>query len=351
MATTLYADTILQEARSMATLENQKKFELRPVISKIAPAFFAGANAAILNLAQIKESSQRVTKVIYNKSKAFTINTTRSNTPTGEQSGTALSTLTWAERNFRVQYNEKVFQNNEVNAMTAYMMNLWNAEKTFWANFDESILLAFLEANKSTVNDGDGYDGTLTSGNMAIAAASVDNFYNIVHSHMMMNDFEPQFQDIHSAYWESKMRYYANQGAGNSTNLSFQFEGFDFYPSNKVTPASSEYVSKHYIIPVGGVGTVTWNNPLNKEGRQQANGRLFTSESLFFPGIFFDVFAYETWGDTSSGGSYEITGDLQDPTIAYEFTLHYANWTQPFTESGMSAIFRYDNQKLVTPDA
>lgn len=345
MATTLYANTIIQEARSMLTVPDQKKFELRPVMSKVTEAFLKYRNQSIVNLEAIKQANQQVTKVIYNKNKTFTINSSRSNTPSGEQSGTGIDTVSWSEKNFVVKYNEKVFQNNEVDAMYAFAVNRWNGEKSFWENLDENVLVAFLEANKSTVNDGDGNDGTLDAGNMVIGASDVDLFYNILMGHMALNDFEMPFQDIHSTYWKTKQAFYANQGVANQENLAFQFDGFDFFPSNKVTPASSAYLSKHYVVPTGGIAMLTWNNPMNRSGKRHENGLLFTEESLFYPGLFFDVFAYESWTDTSSGGSGEITGDIQDPTINYEYTLHYANWTHPFTESGMSAIFRYDNQK------
>ena len=344
MATTNYANTIIQEARSLLTVPSEQKFELRPVMSKVTDAFLKYREQAILNLAQIKEANQQTTKVIYSKNKAFTINSSRSNTPSGEQSGSAIGTLSWNEKNFVIKYNEKLFQNNEITAMRAFAVDRWNAEKSFWESLEENVLVAFLETYKSTVNSGDGNDGTLTGGNMVIAADDVDQFYNIVDAHMKMNNFEAPFQDIHSMYWESRKKFYANQGMANQTNLAFQYEGFDFFPSNKITPAAT-MISKNYIVPTGGIAMVNWNNPSNREGKIHANGRLFTEQSLFFPGISFDVFAKESWGNTSSDGSGEITGDIQDPTIDYEYTLHYANWTHPFSESGRSAIYRYDNLK------
>ena len=168
MATTLYANTTILEARSILTVENQKKFELRPVLTRVAGAFMRSANAAIVNLAKIKASVTQTTKAIYNKNKAFTINSSRSNTPSGEQSGTGIDTLTWYEKNFVVTDNSKLFMNNEVDRMTALAVNMWNGEKTFWESLDEDVLVAFLESNKSTINAGDGYDGTLDSGNMEI---------------------------------------------------------------------------------------------------------------------------------------------------------------------------------------
>jgi len=342
MATTLYAGTILQDARSMLTIEEEKKFELRAVKANIVKAFLMHQSSAILNLSQLKNSNQRPTKVVYQKNKSFTINSSRSNTPSGEQSGSALDTLTWAEKNFVVKYDEKLFQNNELSAEEAFAVNMWNGEKSFWENLESNVLLAFLEANKSTVNAGDTYDGTLAGGNMTVAAGDREQFYNILESHMMLNNYDAPFQDIHNTYWNKYQKFDANQGTANQTNLAWQFDGFEFYPSNKITPAGATYASKNYIIPTGGIAMVTWNNPMNVAGKVHENGRLFRAESLFFPGVFFDVFAYESWGNTGSGGAGEITGDIQDPTINYEFTLHYSNWTQPITAAGETSIFRYD---------
>lgn len=345
MATTLYAGTILQDARTILSIDEQKKFELRPVKANIVQAFLAHQSSAILNLAQIKASNQRPTKVVYQKNKSFTINDARSNTPAGEQSGSGLDTLTWGEKNFVVKYTEKLFQNNELSAAEAFAVNMWNGEKSFWESHEANVLLAFLEANKSTVNAGDGYDGALTGGNMLIDGADKEQFYNIVDTHMQLNNYDSPFQDIFNTYWSKYTKFDAAQGEANQKNLAWQFDGFDYYPSNKVTPIDGSYAGKNYIIPAGGVAMVTWNNPMNVAGKEHENGRLFRSESMFFPGVFFDVFAKESWGDTSTGGSGEQTGDIQDPTINYEFTLHYANWTQPITNAGESSIFRYDTLK------
>jgi hypothetical protein len=214
-------------------------------------------------------------------------------------------------------------------------MSLYNAEKTFWSNF-ESALLTHLIANLSTVNDADGYGGTFTTNTMSLASADIDEFYNIVAPQLQMNDFESEYLDIHDTMWLRYARLYAAQGAGNSTNLSFQFGGFNTYASNKILPGSAE-LTAHYIVPKGGIALVDWNEPANRRGESAfANGYLTTYQSLFFPELTFDVFIKESWGDTSDDG-----GTVQDPTLTLEFALNYALCTQPFTESGRTAVYKY----------
>lgn len=335
----VYADTVLLAARSWIKEQNNKMFELRPVMSNIIEAFMLDREYTIPNLAAIKAATTQTTTAMYYKSKDFTIGTAKTNTPSGEKSGTGTLDLSWSTKTFVIDLPRKQYDGNEVTQAKGYAMSLYNAEKTFWSNF-ESVLLAYLVANLSTVNDGDGYGGTFTTNDMSIANADVDEFYNIVSPQMQLNDFPQDYLDIHDTYWLRWSRLYAAQGAGNSTNLSFQFGGFQTFASNKILPASSD-LSTHYIIPKGGIALLDWNEPANREGTgNHANGYLTTYQSLFFPELTFDVFVKESWGDTSDDG-----GTVQDPTLTLEFALNYALAKQPFTESGLTPIFKYTVSK------
>ncbi len=330
----VYADTVLQDARAWIKEQENKKFELRPTVSNIIEAYLRDREYTIPNLAQIKAATTQTTTAMYFKSKDFTIGTSKSNTPSGEKSGTGKVDLTWNVKNFVIDLPTKQYDGNEVNKAKGFAMSLYNAEKTFWDNF-ESVLLAHLVANLSTVNDADGYGGAFTTNTMSIPFADKDEFYNIVAPQLQMNDFPQNYLDIHDTMWLRYARLYAAQGAGNSTNLSFQFGGFNTYASNKILPASS-YITTHYIVPDGGVALLDWNEPANRRGDKGANGELMTYQSLFFPELTFDVFVKEAWGDTSSDG-----GTVQDLTLTMEFSLNYSLCLQPFTESGRTAVYKY----------
>ena len=335
----VYADTVLQSARAWIKEQDNKAFELRPVVSNIIEAYLLDREYTIPNLAEIKAATTQTTTAMYFKDKTFTIGSAKSNTPSGEKSGSGTADLTWAVKTFVVDLPAKQYDGNEVTQAKGYAMSLYNAEKTFWSNM-ESALLAHLVANLSTVNDADGYGGTFSTNKMVIAAADIDEFYNIVSPQMQMNDFPQDYLDIHDTMWLRYSRLYAAQGAGNSTNLSFQFGGFNTYASNKILPASSDY-STHYIVPKQGIAILDWNNPRNVMGTGAfANGYLTTYQSLFFPQLTFDVFIKESWGDTTADG-----GEVQDPTLTLEFALNYSLVTQPFTESGRTAIYKYTVSK------
>jgi hypothetical protein len=330
----VYSATVLQDARAWLKSESNKKFELRPVKTSILPAFLRDRQFTIPNLADIKKATTQTTTAMYFTKKDFTINTSKSNTPSGEKSGTASTDLTWAVKGFTIDLPSKQYDGNEVARQQGFAMSLYNAERTFWAAFDET-LLAYLIANKSTVTNASG-GGSSSSGVFTINYAERDEFYNILDAHMAMNDFGGEILDVHDTYWKKFVRHYSAQGGANSTNLSYQFDGFTTYSSNKIIPASSE-LSNHYVIPLNGVAIIDWNESANQRGDKLNDGSyLGTYQSLFYPELTFDLFVKSAWGSTGADG-----GSVQDKTETFEFSLNYALTTQPFTESGRSAIYQY----------
>ena len=330
----VYSATVLQDARAWLKSADNKNFELRPVKTYILPAFLRERNFTIPNLADIKAATTQATKAMYFTKKDFTINSSKSNTPSGEKSGSAITTLSWSTKGFTIDLPSKQYDGNEVARAKGFAMSLYNAERTFWSTFDET-LLAYLIANKTGVNDASG-GGSESSGVFTINYAERDEFYNILDAHMAMNDFGGEILDVHDTYWKKFVRHYAAQGPSNDTNLSYQFDGFTAYASNKIVPSSSE-LSVHYVIPLHGVAIIDWNEPANRRGDKLNDGSyLGVYQSLFYPELTFDLFVKSAWGDTSSDG-----GSVQDKTETFEFTLNYSLTTQPFTESNRTAIMKY----------
>ena len=151
---------------------------------------------------------------------------------------------------------------------------------------------------------------------------------------MALNNYNPTFQEYANTMWASDKQHFNAQGSGNDENLSYQQAmGFDTMYSNNITPATY-YETTNYIVPTGGVALVTWNDPLNREGKVVGAESWSTYESMVFPGIKFDVFAKEGCADTTSLG-----GGLQDSVINYEFILNYSINKQPLTTG--TPIFKY----------
>lgn len=337
----VYADTVLQAARAFIKDENNKKFQLRPNFSKILEIFKKDREYTVPSLSAIRQASTQATTALYLKKKDFTINTSKSCTPTGEQSGSGKVDLTWVERGFTIYTSFKQHGGNEVSMARALSNDLFNAEASFWtgANGIDSLLLAYLEANKSGANAGSSGTFDATNDIMWIANSNKNRFYNLVTADMQMNNYMPIYNDAHNTAWTAEQQYFVNQGAGNSVNTQFQFAGFEFMPSNLIVPGtigSNTYISTHYMVPDGGVAILDWNNPLNREGRVSGNESWGTFQSIFHPEFTFDLFKVTGCDNTTEDG-----GGTQDYTEKWEFTLTYALAKQPIAAAGETPIFKY----------
>jgi hypothetical protein len=334
LGTNVYADTVLQEARAFIKDESNKKFQLKPEFTKAIELFVKDREFTLPNLAELRSATTRATKALYLKKKQFTVGTGKSCTPTGETSGSAAVTLSWANRNVKLVTNYKQFAGNEVAQARALANDLYNAEVSLWTAVDQ-ILVDYLEANKSGVNAGGSGTFNATDDIMEVAKARENFFYNLVTADMLKNNYNPEYLELHDTMWTAAQRQYVNQGGGNSVNTAFQFAGFEFFPSNLLTPDSG-FDSVHYVVPTGGVAILDWNDPLNRSNAVSGEKAWTTMQSILRPEFTFDVFKVTSCADTTSVG-----GGTQDLTETWEISLNFATAVQPVATTDETPIFKY----------
>ncbi len=333
----VYSDTVLQTARAFIADEKNKKFQTRPVITQVIDVFMKDREYTVPNLAAIKQATTQATHAMYLNRKAFTIGTTKSCTPSGEQSGSTSVEVDWTLRNFVVKSNFTQHQGNEVGQLMAMANDMWNGEISLWSAIDQ-ILLDYLESNKSGVNAG--ASGTFNAAEdiMWITNANKSFFYNLVSADMQMNNFNPMYLDLFNTAWEAERQKWLNQGSGNSTNTAFQFDGFQFFKSNLLSGdqdlGNGDSQSIHYVVPEGGVAVLDWNDPLNRGGKVSGNTTWTTMRSILRPEFTFDVLHTTGCADTSTSG-----GKTQDFTETWEFSLNFATAKQPLASG--TPIFKY----------
>ena len=335
-----YASTVLQDART--EIQTNKTFELRPTMSMVTNAALAYRDQAIRDLAKIKKATTQTTTVLYSSKTDYTVTSdAKSCTPTGTEGGTSSVDLTWVRRKVHPYVEYKVHAGNEQDMQSAFTNSLYNAEASlfFGTGGIDAYIIAWLEANKSSVNAGTlGTFDTYADDTMTIANANRNIFYDIVQTEMQENNYNLKFQDIYNTAWNQTKNYYVNQGAGNSVNTAYQFNGFDFHPSNNVNASTTTYYTNgvHYIIPAGGIALVDWceNDATNITGKIVGSQEWGSMDSLFFPNIRLDYFKYETCVDSTARG-----GSAQDVRMTYEITANIAMAKQP-TPTG-TPIFKY----------
>ncbi len=338
-----YAETILLEARAKLAQRSEKKFEQRRDLSNIYNVFKSGQDW-IPNLEAIKEATTQATKIEYLDKITFTDGTTKTCSPSGDVGGSQIVDVSWAQKVRTIKVNEKQHDGNDykmaealANLIEQMEMDIWNGAAGM-----EVLMLAFLEANRTQVNAIDGSNSENTwfgtpNFYAQTANANLDRFYNYLLSDMQLNNYNAPIWDIHDTLWNAEVANYASQGTANSVNTAFQFDGFDRVMSNFVAPAGY-FKSTHYVIPDGGVSSLYWNEPINRRGATGADGKIWTvQQSMMRPDVTYDLFIDTACADTTSDG-----GSKQDLVHTYEFTINYAFVNQPITNTGETAIFKYN---------
>lgn len=109
-----------------------------------------------------------------------------------------------------------------------------------------------LENNKNTY-----YPTAITSGfypvtsnTLRVTQAQRDDYYNNLKSVFAQMDFEAEnYYIIGSTTHDPMVNKFINQGSGNSTNLTFQFGGYDFTHTNRITNGSGVQSTAFSVVP------------------------------------------------------------------------------------------------------
>jgi len=338
-----YALTVLQEARRKLSDAANKKFEMRPEITKIKPVFDSGRKwIPVGDLANLRESETRPTSIMYFQNADYTPATHKSCTPVGEVGATSKVALTWNQLVIPIKLQYKQHNGNEYKAAEVLQSLLWNLEKSMFLNPNTSldaVLYAYLEANRTQVNaiSAGGSFNTWNAANFRVDVmqANKNRFYNFATPDMAMNNYSAPIWDVCNTSWLADYAHISNQGPNNSTNFSYQFSGYNVQNSNLVMPAGY-YEAMHYLIPDGGVAIVFWNDKVNRDGKKSGNSTWGTFQSMMYPDVTYDLFTVDGCADTTADG-----GGRQDYVITYEFTITYAIAMQPLSTSPETPIFGY----------
>lgn len=106
---------------------------------------------------------------------------------------------------------------------------------------------------------------------LQVAPSQADNFYNVIPAVMSSMDFNGPFNVIANTFHGPVINRFVNQGSGNSTNLAFQFAGFDWAYSNRVTNAEGVQ-STVLVSPKGTYAVDNRNEPDAIAGTRTTDG-------------------------------------------------------------------------------
>ena len=340
-----YSSTVLQAAREWQFETMLKKFEERRDFSNVYKPFFDGQRF-IEDYAEKMASLNQTQTIMYLTKPSISITSDKTCTPDGDLGASASVNLSWSKKVATVKVRTKQHENNELKMGRALANLLFSAESAMWTESSgmEAAFVSWLDTNRTYVNaisTGTVSENTWSGAplyTVDVAYADRVNFWNYAVHDMELNNYGGKIWDIANTFAGTDRTFYSNQGDANSTNYEFQFNmpsQLEFVKSNKIQP--SGYVKDiHYLIPEGGVAALFYNEQMNREGRVSSDKEWSILESMIHPGIYYDLFTYETCTDTTSHG-----GDKQDLVINYELTLNYALTKQPLSTANETTIFKY----------
>lgn len=200
-----------------------------------------------------------------------TIGNTRTCVVAASENTSALVTLTFATYAFGFTMTPAQHYNNDV----GYQADFQRKFEKYLLKFAETLDTAAYNAANAARNQVWNAD-TLAhypqvANALQVAPSQQDNFYNVMPAVMRSMDFRGPFNVIANTFHGPVINRYVNQGAGNNTNLAFQFAGFDWAYSNRVTNAAGVQ-STAIFSPKGTYAVSNRNEPDAIAGSKATDG-------------------------------------------------------------------------------
>lgn len=198
--------------------------------------------------------------------------------------------------------------NNYISYQDAFNNKMLNMQRTLAAALDTAAY-THLNANMSGVNNADGNPYTVAANSMIVPAADNELFLNELGSILAANDL-PQdgINVVASPRFQALVREYSAQGTANAENRMFQFGGYNFAYSNRVTVAAGDRDTV-FAMPQGSLAFLSWVDPDALHNHKSTDGKEWTTAMLPLLGVEAGVLYQSTCTDASTaiGTGYEAT--------------------------------------------
>lgn len=268
----------------------------------------------------------------------------RSHDHTGDRGDSAVTTPTWVTTADTFSMSLKQYDNNTY-SMQEGLNNLFENAYLNVIEKLEDDAQDFLFGDRSGVNVATGGGGTFdaTDDVYNFTMANVNTVVQKTRTVMEENGYKGGLTVFADSLAYDTFRFQAAQGAGNDTNLAFQYEGINFVRSigvaSKFGPLAGTYdKGVWFAVPNDSIGAMPWIPVQNREGKET---RLQTYSSGVSPydQSEYAIHFYETKGDYSASN-----GMTQDEATEFEISMDMAFVSSPITVTDETAIFAFSLQ-------
>jgi hypothetical protein len=278
-----YAATVLDEYRLQYEKSNLDAHDNRFSEYGAFATFVKDTPMLIPGWAELvagRASAARTTSIPVLTRQTLSTAATRSCTPTYNQGTSAYVTPSWTTVETGFMMVPAEHQGNHISYQAAFNHNAKAVEKAFLLDADTDAV-AYLVANLTYADAAKTNPFTQTAYYMQVPLAYHDDFFNELKGIMFANDIstDTMINIIGTYRVLSLVRYYQNQGVGNSANLAFQFNGFSFAYTNRATIGTAN-LGTAYAMPEGSLAYLQWVDIDAQMGNKSGDGKEWYVQEL-----------------------------------------------------------------------
>jgi len=317
--------------------------ELRYRVPAVHKLFLENTSIMLPSYNDLKTRDDRTVETNFLTRTARALGSGRSHNHTGAQGDSSTLTPSWNTYNddfvsYIKEADDKVYSFEEL-----HMSKMENAIANFSEGL-ETVAHDFLFANRSGVNvaTADGaFDATDDTFEINETSAG-DNAIAITKMVMDVNKYQgTSFTIVADSIAYRKFWSQMNQGAGNSTNTTFQFGDITIVHDPKLTADAAGLVSAYskgywVAVPEGSIAALPWIPIQNREGREF--GDVANYGSIINP-IDNVQYAIHTYLDGANGSA--VGGYTQDVKIETEISLDIAYEYAPLSTVGETPLIAF----------
>lgn len=263
---------------------------------------------------------------------SWSAGTSRSCTAETNDSTSAFVDTSWSTFKLGFTMIPALYKSNFVSYQQDFNVKMKSIERIALETLNaaaETMLNTYKSAYDAT-ND---YPYSWDSGVFTVPAADGPDFFNFAQSILLANKLEAN--DIKltgSPMLKGLASKWSAQGAGNATNLAYQFGPWSMAWSNTLSVATSD-IATAYFFPAGTCGYLSWVDADSELGHTSGDGKEWRKEYMPLLGHEVGVLMQSTCGDKSSTQSGKEATLVESFSFSFDYAFLYAYASAPSTQS------------------
>jgi hypothetical protein len=290
----------------------------------------------------LRTREDRTVETSYATRAIRSLGSARTHNHTGVKSDTAVMTPTWITYSDKFNMSMKQADISIYDAQEQMNLEVQNIISNFMEGY-ETAATAYLFANRSGANLATA-EGVFDAVDKAfeITTANENRAIQITKIALNANKYPDGCTIFCDSISYAKFEYQAAQGAANSTNLSFQFNGVTFVHSVELGALAGALVSAYskgfwIVVPTGTVATLPWIPIQNRRGDTSA-APLATYTNILNPvdGEVYAMHYFSVGADDTANNGY-----AQDVVTQYEVSQDLSFVKVPLTAASTTPILAF----------